>query len=604
MSIQPAIAISRKGDESLALEIVELLSRFSSHRKRQLALILLLMACGSVAELVSIGVIFPFLVALTSPASLFANETLRPLLQVLHVRSPDLLVLLLTFLVVASALLSNLLRLFVTYVSVRFGYAAGTDLSVRIFATALHAPYATHVGRNSSVTIDAILVKANSVIHGVLMPLMVLSNAILVLGAVALLLVIARPEVAATVFLVALVTYGVIYQTTKRRLATNSKRIAMQSVHSLRTLQEGLGGIREVLLEGTQDVYVRQYQQSDIAMKKAQAENAALGVVPRYVMEFIGISALAVVAFFLTNTMDNFAAVVPTLGLLAMGAQRSLPYLQQAAGSWMGIAGNRAALTDTLALLKEGDLPRWSAGVAPVSFAHTVELRDVGFQYQKQGPQVLHRVNLVVQRGSRIGVVGGTGNGKSTLLDILMGLLEPSQGELLVDGVVVSAANRRGWQAHIAHVPQSIFLLDASIEENIALGVPEEDIDRGLLAKVARQAQIHEDVMAMPQGYRTRVGERGAMLSGGQRQRIGIARALYKQADVILLDEATSALDSQTETAVMAAIGELGRELTLFVIAHRLATLQHCDEIIEISDARIHRRGTYASIVLGQAEKI
>jgi ATP-binding cassette, subfamily B, bacterial PglK len=558
------------------------------------------MLCGSAADLVSIGIVFPFLIALTTPAMVLAHVHIGPVLQVFGIQTHETLILALTLSVIAAVALSNVLRLAVSYLSIRYGYAIGTDLGVRIFRDALYQPYAAHVAQHGSVLISAITVKVSAVVHGVLMPMLVLINAALILLLAVGGLLWAWPWLALTLIAAAAVAQGAIGAMSRRSLQANSQRIADGSSQAVKALQEGLGGIRDVLLDGAQEAHAHRFEVFDRSTRRAQADNAVVSAVPRYLMEFVGVTALVSAAYWLARSQSDFATAVPALGLLAMAAQRLLPYLQQAIASWLTVSGNSATLVDTLALL-EVPAVRDLSPVVPLQFAECIQLKDVSFRYGQALPLVLDGVNCTFEKGKRYGFVGPTGSGKSTCLDILMGLLAPTEGELRVDGVVIDPSRVRSWQARLAHVPQAMFLTDASIEENIALGVPRAQIDRKLLLDAARRAQIHETIDAMPLGYSTLVGERGVRLSGGQRQRIGIARALYKRADLILLDEATSALDSQTEAAVAEAIHELGRDVTLFIVAHRLSTLQHCDEVIEFLDGKIRRRGSYASVVGGTA---
>lgn len=240
--------------------------------------------------------------------------------------------------------------------------------------------------------------------------------------------------------------------------------------------------------------------------------------------------------------------------------------------------------------------------LAPVSLTQQLELNQVSFRYTPDGPWVLREISLSIQRGTRVGFMGVTGSGKSTLLDLVMGLLEPSKGTLEIDGKVVTPSNVRGWQTHIAHVPQDIFLSDGTVAENIALGVPPGQIDMVRVRSAAEKAQLLDLILGWPEQFETFVGERGVRLSGGQRQRIGIARALYRQADVIIFDEATSALDDATERSVMQAIDGPGPDLTVLIIAHRLSTLRGCSKIIELADGEIVRTGSYAEMVGERAQ--
>jgi ATP-binding cassette subfamily B protein len=315
-------------------------------------------------------------------------------------------------------------------------------------------------------------------------------------------------------------------------------------------------------------------------------------------MEALGMLLITALAYTLAQQEDGVSKAIPILGALALGAQRLIPVLQQIYGSLSSVQGGRVSLQDTLELLDQS-LPEYHDQPAPkaLPFHNQIILKQLSFRYCQQTPWVLNNLNLVIGKGSRVGFVGITGSGKSTLLDIVMGLLQPTQGTIEIDGQSITSSNNRAWQAHIAHVPQVIFLADSSIEENIAFGVPKDQIDHKRVRKAAQQAQIAESINSWPKQYQTFVGERGIRLSGGQRQRIGIARALYKKADVIIFDEATSALDSETEQAVMQSIESLGENLTILIIAHRLTTLKACTQIVELGEGGVRRICSYQDIV-------
>jgi ATP-binding cassette subfamily B protein len=281
-----------------------------------------------------------------------------------------------------------------------------------------------------------------------------------------------------------------------------------------------------------------------------------------------------------------------------LGAQRILPLLQQFYTSLTSLRGGQASLEDVLHLLNQ-PLPDYLslASIKKLTFDRQIELLGISFKYGSDQPWILSEINLRIPAGARVGIIGATGSGKSTMLDIIMGLITPTCGSLLIDGKVITLENHRGWQAHIAHVPQAIYLADSTIAENIAFGVPLEKIDHDAVRLAAQRAQLSAVVESWPQKYSTPVGERGVRLSGGQRQRIGIARALYKDADVIILDEATSALDNETESSVMTAIESLDKNLTVIIVAHRLSTLKGCNQVIEMVRGEINRVGSYQEII-------
>ena len=392
-----------------------------------------------------------------------------------------------------------------------------------------------------------------------------------------------------TVALTAFIGFGLLYwiviRYTRQQLQENSKCIADQSTQMIKSLQEGLGGIRDVLIDGSQQLYCKLYQSADLPLRKASGNNVFIGGSPRYVMEAIGMTLIAGLAYVMSLREGGMSAAIPILGTLALGAQRLLPALQQAYSSYSSIKGSSASFNDVINLLEQ-PLPNYvnQPLVQPIPFEKEIALDNLGFRYTEETPWILKDINLKLTKGGRIGFIGVTGSGKSTLLDIIMGLLPPTEGRLSIDGQPVTSNNRRSWQAHIAHVPQNIYLSDNTIEENIAFGVAKENINHEQVIKAAKQAQIAWLIDDWPEQYQTFVGERGIRLSGGQRQRIGIARALYKKANVLIFDEATSALDSDTEQAVMEAIEGLGRDLTIMIIAHRLTTLKGCDRIIELTE--------------------
>jgi len=307
---------------------------------------------------------------------------------------------------------------------------------------------------------------------------------------------------------------------------------------------------------------------------------------------------IAALAYSFSQQDGGISSALPVLGVLALGAQRLLPSLQQVYFAWSNIVGYQAPLADIIALLDQ-PLPKelLQPTTTPLIIKDEIRLDAVRFRYTLEDPWVLNGLNLVINKGARIGFVGSTGSGKSTTLDLLMGLLIPTEGELLVDGQPISGNRLTAWQRSIAHVPQSIYLADTTLAENIAFGVPAEAIDMDRVQQAARQAQIADFIEKNPEGYKAYVGERGVRLSGGQRQRIGIARALYKQASVLVLDEATSALDNATELSVMDAIGALNSDLTILLIAHRLSTVQHCDFIVELEQGRVVAQGTYEQLL-------
>jgi ABC-type multidrug transport system fused ATPase/permease subunit len=582
-------------------DIGSLLKRLWHHisprRRGQFGFLLVLMVLASFAEIISIGAVLPFLGALTSPERIFTLPTFRPFIQLLKLTEPSQLILPLTISFAVAALIAGGMRLILLWACMRLSYAAGSDLSLSIYRRSLYQPYAVHCTRNSSEIINGISSKTGHAINNIINILSLISSSI-ILAAILFALLVLDPTVALLAFVGFALIYSLIISLTRRRLQKNSEIYARESTQVIKALNEGLGGIRDVLIDGSQAAYCQIYSNADIPLRRVQGDNQFIGSSPRYAMEALGMTLIALLAYSLSQQPSGIAKALPILGTLALGAQRLLPVLQQIYFSWSGIRGGQASLQDVLELLDQA-LPSYlnEPAAQPLKFANSISLREVSFSYDSQKPYLLKRINLSIPKGGRVGFIGETGSGKSTLLDIVMGLLSPTDGTLEVDGKIITPSNNRGWQAHIAHVPQVIFLADSTIEENIALGIPRDKIDCKRVRLAAKQAQIAESIEALPEKYQTFVGERGVRLSGGQRQRIGIARALYKQADVIVFDEATSALDNATESAVMDVIEGLSEKLTLLIIAHRISTLKNCTQIFEIGEGFIKREGSYKDIV-------
>jgi ATP-binding cassette subfamily B protein len=558
------------------------------------------MTVTSFAEVVSIGAVLPFLAVLTSPEKIFSHDLAQPFIQLFHIQSVEELLLPITQIFVAAAILAGLARITLLWVQTKLAVSIGADLSVQVYERTLYQPYSLHVRRNSSETLAGVG-KAEGLVSSIIQPTLVLISSVIILLAVITTLLAVEPVIALTAFLGFGLVYTVVIAITKRQIERNSLIIATQQSRVTKAIQEGLGGIRDVIIDGTQPMYIKLYKDALVPLQMALASNQVVGSSPRFGVEALGMVLIAGLAYVLAVSdmaSDGVANAIPILGTLALGAQRLLPLLQQIYNAYITIKGNQDGIQDALDLLAQPMPPHaYAQPLKPMVFRTAITLKDLGFRYSPQSPWVLRHVNLRIPRGGRVGFVGVTGSGKSTLLDILMGLLTPTEGTLFIDDVAVNLRNTRVWQEHVSHVPQATYLSDASIVANIAFGVPEELIDLQRVKQSAQQAQISHTIQNWRNGYDTLVGERGVRLSGGQRQRIGIARALYKRANVIILDEATSALDNETEAAVMQTIEALGRDVTILTIAHRLTTLKNCDQIVELADGGIKAVGSYKQLM-------
>lgn len=566
-------------------------------RRRQFVGVLGLMLVGMIAELMTIGAVIPFLIVISDPSRAARLPLLGDLAQVFGARDTFGLMLTATGLLMLAAIGSALARILVLWATLRFVMRLSHDIGIRIFGRMLRQPYSHFVMRNTSELIAG-MEKVQAVIWGALMPGMqgfiAAATALAIMG-----LLIAIDPLTASLAAAAMIgAFVIVSLVVRKRLARNSEQLAHAATYRVQNIQEGLGGIRDILLDQSQEMFEEKYRVLDIAYRRAQAVNNLIFASPRYVIEATGIVLIAALSLYLSFQPGGIVAALPTLGALALGAQRLLPMLQQAYNGWSSVLGNRQLVLDVVELMMMPILAdaRHDPARPALSFDRSLQFDRVGFRYPS-GSFALCDIDLTVRRGSSIGFVGLTGSGKSTLLDLAMGLLEPTDGIIRVDGTPLTHASRADWQRLIAHVPQAIFLADSSIAANIAFGQDAGDIDEERLKRAARMAQIDEWVSDLDQGYGTPVGERGLRLSGGQRQRIGIARAIYKGAPVLIFDEATSALDSATERKIIEAIGAAREDLTLLMIAHRTSTLAGCDLVVRLDQGRIVETGTFAQVV-------
>lgn len=586
-------------ETSLLLLLKRLWSHLGARRRVQYLLLLVLMLAATFAEVLSLGAVLPFLGILISPVKIFENPRFQGAIQFLDIDSPSELVLPLTLTFIVLSLLAGGCRLLLLWYSTRLAFATGADISMEVYRKTLYQSYQVHISRNTSEVISGIIHRVNGVVFWIVLPMLTLVSSVVLLLAVTIVLIMIDPLVAVAAIFGFGASYGIITLLTRKRLRENGECINKEQTRVIKALQEGLGGIRDVLLDGTQRFYCDLYRESDGRLRRAYGNNNFIGGCPRPTMEALGMVVIALLAYTLGQQEGGISASLPILGALAFGAQRLLPTLQQAYGSWASIIGGQATLADTIELLDQELMEGGREINAPQKiFKKQISLNQVSFRYAGTDQYVVKDLNVTIKKGERIALVGGTGSGKSTVLDILMGLLSPTKGSLFVDDQLIKGTDLRSWQKNIAHVPQFIYLADSTLAENIAFGIPREQIDMNRVREAADRAQISQFVSNHPEGFDARVGERGIQLSGGQRQRIGIARALYKRAEILILDEATSALDNVTEQDVMDSIQRLDRGLTVIIVAHRLTTVRHCDVIYELQDGAIAAKGSYEELLL------
>ena len=593
--------ISGKPKSTLTL-LLSIWVHLSRRRRLQLTVLLLVMLASGAAEVFSLAAVLPFLAVLTNPEQLWRQVPLvQQLASAVGVREASGLLLPATVLFGAGAVLAAVVRLVNLWLNGRVAAAIGSDLSCEAYRRTLYQPYSVHVQRNSSRVITATTTHIAQTVLVIDTTLQLATAFVVAVGLLAA-LVVADWQVALIAVAVFGGAYGLLMLNSRGRLAANSAAVARAGQQQLKALQEGLGSIRDVLLDGSQPTFLEIYRQADRPLRQKQAESTFIGAFPRYAIEALGLLLIALLALLLSWQRGSSDVVIPVLGTLALGSQRLLPALQQMYSGWALINGYRSAVDDVLVMLDQPMPVRvLREGQRPMELVVSLHLQQLSFRYSDDGPSVLNQIDVEIHRGERIGIIGSTGSGKSTFVDLLMGLLKPTAGKILVDGQDLHAVDHpellMAWRSSIAHVPQSIYLADGSIAENIAFGLPKDQIDMAMVRKAAEQAQIAAFIESSTEGYNSFVGERGIRLSGGQRQRIGIARALYKQAQVLVFDEATSALDSATEQMVMEAIESLSKQLTIVMVAHRLSTVERCDRVIKLNEGLLVSDGPPTAVL-------
>lgn len=567
-------------------------------RRRQFVWLAVLALLASVAEMLSLGAVVPFLAVLSDPGLLTGSGQLAKFVAVFGVTGDRQGLLLFAIIFALSALASGAMRILLAWANTRYSVAVGAELATAAYASALGRDYEEHVATNTADVISAITVKANVVIFKVVLPLLVILNSVVLACALGAAIIVISPSIALVTLGSLALVYLAVFRGVRKLVAADGATIARESSHVLRVVQEGLGGIRDVLIDGTAKLHVDRFADADRRLRLAQGRNAFVAVVPRYIAESVGIFAIALIATWYAVGSDGVARVVPVLGALALAAQRVLPLLQQTYAAWTSVQASKASLDDLLRFVPTLDVKHSMEVEGPSpGFTDRIEFDHVVFRYRGSDRNVVDGISLCIPKGSRVGVIGKSGCGKSTLVDLLMGLLQPTSGSIQVDGVAIGSSNRRGWQRLVAHVPQSVFVADRSLAENVSISRVGESADEARMKRAVTVAQLEEFVAGLSEGLDTHLGERGGKISGGQRQRLGIARALYKDAKLIVFDEATSALDRETEGVLIDAIGEIDRDVTVIMIAHRYETLRHCDLIVEMSDGKINWTGSYAELV-------
>lgn len=581
----------------------KLLDLLSPQERRKFYLLLGMIMVMGIFQMLTVASILPLMFVLQHPAVIETSPTLSWIYASLGFTSPRAFMLALASSVFFLVIFGMAFKAVTAYATYRFSMMRSYTIASRMLRGYLFQPYTWFLDKHSAGLGSAVLGEVQKVVTTALLPAMKFITGLVTSVALIALLLVVRPGVALVVAVVIGGVYALLYAGVRRRINRMGQERHRLNEQRFRIVGEAFGGMKDVKLLGLEGYFVDRFRDPARRIAEYDAFDLSLREVPRYVIEGVAFGGLVGFILYLLLTGDgSIGSVIPILSLLAFTAIRLFPSLQQVYGS----LGQMRFATGTLdklhkdfrAMAADATFRRASDDAPPLRLTERLDLDDVHYAYPQAGRPAVRGMTLSLPARSTVGIVGGTGAGKTTTVDIILGLLVPDRGTLVVDGTPITEANMRAWQRSIGYVPQQIFLSDDTVSANIAFGRAAADIDQAAVERAARIAELHDFVLReLPEGYATKVGERGVRLSGGQRQRIGIARALYHDPDVLILDEATSALDNLTERAVMDAVHNLGRAKTIVMIAHRLSTVRECDTIFMLEGGRVVAEGSYDDLI-------
>ncbi len=564
--------------------------KLKRERKLQFFISILLMILTGLSEVLSIASVFPVLLVLSDPKYLENNKKVQFIFNFLNIQSSNDIFKLIIIGFIFTVLFSAFLRLLNLWMCTKLSASIGSDFSCEAYEKTLYQSYRRHIERNSSEIISVCTVESGQVV-AIIELLLKLSLSLFTALLILFSLLLVNWKLAISVITLLTIIYSVLSFKVKKQLKLNGKNVVKNNLSQLKSINEGLGSIREVLLNNSQKFYSNLFRKTDRKIKNLSANSRFLSDAPKFVIEAIALIILITIPLYLKNNFNSFNLILPSLGIVVFSLQKLLPAIQNIYASWANIQTKSPSLRKIIDLIEqEIEFDIKDMKIPKINFKNSIILKNIDFKY-KNNINVLKDINLTIKKGEVIGIKGVTGSGKTTLINIIMGLLKPSGGSFYIDNLDIYSLKSNyhlySWMKKIALVPQDIFLTDSSFMENIAFGVPINNVDIDLVKECAHIALIDDVIKSSINGYRTLIGEKGIRLSGGQRQRIAIARALYKNAELLVLDEATSALDMGTEKLIVKSINSFKRNITTIMIAHRLSTLESCDRIITIQDGEI-----------------
>ena len=581
--------------------VKKLFHLFSRQERLRGYLVFFMVLVMGFVETVGVASIMPFLSVLGNPEVVETNPWLSSVYNQLGFTDPERFLFFLGLVVFVVLVVSISFKALTKWVMLRFTLMRNHSLSCRLLHGYLGRPYTWFLNRHSSDLGKSILSETNKVVNGVMKPLMMLITHSATAIFLIILLVLVDPFLALMIALALGGAYLLIYLSVRRYLSRIGIDRVLANKERFQVAQEALAGIKEVKIFGREESFFSRYINPSYRYASHQANSSLASMIPRYVLEMFAFGGILLLAMYLFRTHDSFGSVLPILGVYAFAGYRLMPALQNVYQSLAQLRFNVPALdaiVEDVLEFKGNQSTIRDLSTVPLYPKSSIILKDIDFTYPGSKLPTLKNINMVISADNTIGLVGGTGSGKTTTVDIILGLLGPDKGLLLVDDKQINSENVRSWQQTLGYVPQHIYLADDTVAANIAFGVPPEQIDLDAVKNAAGIAELHDFVVhELPHGYDTLVGERGIRLSGGQRQRIGIARALYHDPKVLILDEATSALDNVTEKYVMQSIRRMQGQRTIILIAHRLTTVRDCDRIYLLEHGEVKGCGTYNELM-------
>ncbi|MDA7485768.1 ABC transporter ATP-binding protein/permease [Candidatus Pelagibacter ubique] len=582
-------------------DLKKIISFLNPQEKKRGILLLALILLMAILETIGVASIMPFIAVLTNPSIIETNLILSTMFQssiIFGIETTQQFIFALGILVFLLLLTSLSFSALTRYLQLKFIEFLRHSISTRLIEAYLNQPYSWFLNRNSSALGASILSEIAMVISMGLRPMMELLARSTVILLLFTLLIITDPILAVTVSLALGGSYWLVFKLT----SSIQSRIGKESLEANRlryaAVTEAFGASKEIKFGGLEGIYVDKYSVPSLIHAQRSATTAMLAEMPRFVLEAIAFGGMLLVILYLIAQKGTFATALPIIALYTFAGYRIMPALQRVYHSISAISFSWPTIDSLYTDYKTLKPLNAQGDKSFSSFNKTITLKNLDYQYPNTLNKVLRDVNIKITAGTSVGLVGGTGSGKTTAIDIILGLLDPQKGSLEVDDQVINKKNVRAWQRIIGYVPQHIYLTDNSIANNIAFGIDSKDINQKAVVRASKIANLHGFVTnELRNQYQTIVGERGIRLSGGQRQRIGIARALYHNPKVLILDEATSALDNLTEKAVMESLNNLNKDMTVIIIAHRLSTIKDCNIIYLLENGKIKNSGTYEELI-------